>query len=185
MRKLLVFLTLLTMSTLAVAQSRRISIDHFKDEPVEIVSMTLGGVTLQPGDHINSDPTWPSRLEITVKNVTDKPISKVQILMFTPVESEQTTPFAVYYYFIRQQGAFLQPNATVVLTPATGPYTGAVSNDPATVTIQKVEWNSDKSYYWSAGQIMRRGADDKYYPDPPSQARYRMPDEYRDRKSVV
>ncbi|HZJ45861.1 MAG TPA: hypothetical protein VFD63_18955 [Pyrinomonadaceae bacterium] len=150
--------------------SKVIKIIHWKDEPAEIVSVKLRGRTINPGDTISSYPNWPKELEITVKNVSEKPITFVSLFMLAMNDSRSDSISTTVYSFGSIPGGdgvvqYLQPNQTAVLT-----HQGTVGDvlDPHTaeISLDSVYWNNNKSVKWKTGRMYRQVSDRAYEPMP-------------------
>ena len=148
----------------SVQQGKRITIDHFKHEPVEIVSIKQSGTLLQIGDSIKTVPDWPTTIEITIKNVSPEPVSYIEVSLYSVGPGDKDTTFySNYIYGSRAGGArLLQPGETTTLTrdKVSGDLNGT---EPAKVLIQRVMWNNDDSRMWSGGKLLRKNPTTKQY----------------------
>jgi hypothetical protein len=165
----------------AQSQSRQLVLTHSKDEPVEIISITLDGVEIKPGDRVSADDKWPSRMIITIKNVSDKPISWVQIEAFIK-RNETEAEFDATYEF--RNNGLLQVNETATLTGRDS-LEGVTTNNPMKLQIQRVEWNNDPSVRWSMGRMFKRDSKGGYVPENDPVARYQLPREFQRTKRVL
>jgi len=101
--------------------SKVIKVIHWKDEPAEIVSVKLRGRTINPGDTISSYPNWSKDLEITIKNVSEKPITFVSLFIIAMNDTRSDSVSSTVYSFGSIPGGdgvvqYLQPNETAVLS---------------------------------------------------------------------
>lgn len=86
-RKLLVLMFVL-FSTVSGQQghTKTLTVGHFKHEPVEVVSTKLCGATVTPRTAFTIGDDWTKDLEITIKNVSEQPVSYVNVLLYTPAD---------------------------------------------------------------------------------------------------
>ena len=60
----------------------------YKDQPVEIVSVKVKGVPIAPKRKFTVDGEWLNHITITAKNVFDKPIAYLSVLVGAPYEKD-------------------------------------------------------------------------------------------------
>ncbi|MGI8734822.1 MAG: hypothetical protein ACR2LM_16130 [Pyrinomonadaceae bacterium] len=178
-RKLLVLMFVL-FSTVSGQQghTKTLTVGHFKNEPVEVVSIKLCGATVTPGTAFTIGDDWTKDLEITIKNVSEQPVSYVNVLLYTPADegSNQMISNSDYEFGSRPDFdgpvSLLQPNETAKLVHR---FTHGNTRhpQPAQILFQQVFWNNDKWLMWDAGKLMRRVSEDEmiYKPVAPSGAR--------------
>ena len=141
--------------------SKSLTIGHFKDEPVEVVSIRLGGRTLVPGDLFTPTEGWTKGLEITIKNVSERPVSYVTVALLTsaPPGTSDSISSSEYRFGSHpdsdSEPTFLQPQETARLAHE---FTLGNATDPrpAQILIQTVFWDNDNSRMWGTGKILRR-----------------------------
>ena len=182
-RLLATFLLLLTPCLAVRAQQRTITISHVKDEPVEIVSMKLKDVSIQPNVSFQVADKWTEDLEITIKNVSDDAISFAELILVVYSRTEpDTAAFNAFYRFgtALESSVRLQPNETVVLSHFR---TLGDLSAPGTarIMIQTVMWNGDDSEKWYGGKKLRRIQNEPpvYRPVQTPLSKYRFPKNYR------
>lgn len=181
-RSLAAFLLLLTPCLAVSAQQRKITINHFKDEPVEIVSVKLDGLAIQPDRSFQTSAGWTGRLEIKIKNVSEYPVSSVEVSLSIESRSEQhkAATNSNYYFGNLPCGdkiELLQPGQTATLKHA-GTFGDANYSGVAELALQSVVWNNDDSLIWTGGRILRRrpGSDPtEWEPISTPLAQYKFP----------
>src|SRR4051794_6656876 len=62
-------------------------VTHFKNEPLEIVSVRLNGAAVQPNDRVTLDDL--GKLEVTIKNVSEKDISYASAIVISPTDNRE------------------------------------------------------------------------------------------------
>ena len=152
------FLLLLALCSSVSAQQRTITISHVKDEPVEIVGLKLKEVSIQPEVSFQAAEGWTKDLEIKIKNVSDEPISFMELILVVDSRTKpDTAAFNAFYSFgaARESNVRLQPNDTVVLrhTQTLGDLSAPGT---ARIVMRTVMWNGDDSRKWYGGKILRR-----------------------------
>ena len=152
--------------------SKVMKVGHWKDEPAEIVSVKLRGRTLNHGDSLDPYPNWTKDLEITVRNVSDRPISYASVELSTSNDSGSDAIALTLYSFGSIPGGdgvvqYLKPNETALLT-----YQWTTGNPldprPADIDLRVVFWNNDKMVQWRAGRLLYFIGDGRYVPKPKS-----------------
>jgi hypothetical protein len=53
----------------------------YRDQPVEITAVKVGGVPIQPKQKFTADSDWLNGITITLKNVYDKPVAYVSVMI--------------------------------------------------------------------------------------------------------
>jgi len=174
---------LLALCSSVSAQQRTITISHVKDEPVEIVGLKLKEVSIQPEVSFQAAEGWTKDLEIKIKNVSDEPISFMELILVVDSRTEpDTAAFNAFYSFgaARESNVRLQPNDTVVLrhTQTLGDLS-APGN--ARIVMRTVMWNGDDSEKWYGGKRLRRIQSEPpdYRPIPTPSSKYRFPKNYQ------
>lgn len=165
--------------------TKTLTVGHLKNEPVEVVSIKLGGVTVTTGTPFTVGDDWTKDLEITIKNVSEQPVSYVSVLLYTPADEGSRQMISNSHYELGSRpdsdgpASFLQPNETAKLVHR---FThGNLRHPrPAQILFQQVFWNNDKWLMWETGKLKRRVSEDQmiYKPIPPSGARYNFPKGY-------
>jgi hypothetical protein len=175
--------TLVVLLTVVVCSgqttSQKLSIRNAVNAPVEVVKVKINGGQLSPGDKIAPTLNWPSKLEVTVKNITEEPVSYVEVAVFS--DRDNTLGVRAFNSFLTfgatksYTPVFLQPNETVVLTHT---FTAGDVFDfsEAQLELRSVYWNNDDSYFWHLGSKLRRRSDgDGYDIDRQPAAKYTFP----------
>ncbi len=146
---------------LASAQANRdIRVSHWPNAPVEIQSIKLGEITIQRGDKLRAVEGWQNDLTIVVKNVSDRPVSYVSVLLIV----KNPTPdfvgdiehgFGVDPNYDRRSESMIAPGETAPLTlvNAAGDFQ---TNDPIIVQVNRVFWDNDPALMWASGKLHSR-----------------------------
>jgi hypothetical protein len=136
-------------------QRKRITVDHFKNEPVEIVRIRIDGRTLTPNDNqIEATSDWPVKVEITVKNTSELPVSYILVEALEKEEDSILSVSAYKFGISAEKGLqseLLEPGKTAVLkykyTSALRPSrpSGSLTpSRPIIVHVVEVFWNNDQ-----------------------------------------
>ena len=143
------------------------------ETPVEIVSITLNGKDVQPGEKIKGDDDWLQGLSFTLKNVSDKAISYVAIGLRFP------RPNGIVVYFLshgedlsygqpktERSLPSIQPGETLDLMLTKENYKvflrilaageGSRSVDSVPYYIQRVCFENEPDVIWEGGYLKRR-----------------------------
>jgi hypothetical protein len=173
MSRILLALTLFASVLFSTqTQSKPFVQTHWKDEPVEVVSVKLYGKTINPKDRVTKEEL--EALEITIKNVSESPISYVSALVTSPTSNRDQVMPATAFIFGSENGSkpCLQPNEQAVMrfVWSTGDWS---LGQEAQLRLYHVYWNNDKNVIWSSGDIETLGPDGIYYLKRPEVARYR------------
>jgi hypothetical protein len=167
LRSLILLLTALCLTT--VAQRRTLSVSQQRDPPILIESIDLAGRILQPGVEFNAPAGWTEVMNIRVKNNTEEPISRIEMILGVfPVTDPTNAALTAHYWFGNRQNAefLLQPGATTTLIHigTKGDY-----NVPGTtkLTLTNVTWNGDDSLRWDGGGIRRKESGGGVTGEPP------------------
>jgi hypothetical protein len=181
MKQLVAALSVALVVALFVAgqsTSKKLTVVSFKSPPVEILRIKLNGKILKPNDSFTPTSDWTSNLEVTVKNVSEQPVSCVQVLLYSDkVDAAEVMTFNTDFTFGAPKSdvpVFIQPNETVVLSH-TWTYGDIFDFSSASIVVQYVYWNNDETTYWGAGRILHKGQDGNYYAEPRPSAKYTLP----------
>lgn len=71
-------------------KQRVVWLKTYRDQPVEIVSVRINGVQIAPNQKFNADGDWLNGMTITVKNVFDKSVVFVSVLVGAYYEKDGT-----------------------------------------------------------------------------------------------
>jgi hypothetical protein len=83
------FATLLPISGVAQqGKGRLVQLVGYRDQPVEIVNVKVKGVSIKPKHYFNGDSDWLKGMTVTLKNVSDKPVAFVSVLVSAYFEKE-------------------------------------------------------------------------------------------------
>lgn len=185
------FLRLVSVLTLLAAASSSIAAQVIKARqltpyhdlatiqmPVEIASIRLAGKEVRPGEKITGDDNWLRGVTFTVKNVSDEPLSYVNIGFRFPLPNGFVVVSAFTYGFDPSSGAFrkeslppaIEPGKSVdlvltkerydtflhVLTQANAPH----SFETAPYFVMRVCFENQPDIIWEHGFLKRRNAID-------------------------
>ena len=186
LKTVLTVVLLLAVSLAVRAQTRTLAMNHFKDEPIEVVSVSLCGTTITPGEPFFATGDYAKDLTINIRNLSDQPVSMVSLALVVSGSSASDTVMNANYSFgarpsPTQPGTMLQPGATAVLMHE-GTFGEVGTPKPARLLLTDVYFNSDDSYKWAGGRMRRKveGSDPLTYTNEPEpQARYCLPREYQ------
>ena len=167
---------------------KSLTIGHFKDEPVEVVSVKLRGKSLSlavGGDVFAPTEDWTEHLEIAIKNVTEQPVSyvRVDLLTLAPAGSKDSISNSEFTFGNHPDSGdapvFLQPDQTATLVHR-GTHGTPADPRPAQILIQDVFWNNDNKVMWNAGKLVYRVSEKEpiYKRKSSSGAKYTFPKGY-------
>ena len=142
--------------------------------PVEIVSITLNGKEISPGEKIEGNDNWLQGIAFTVKNVSDQPVSYVNLGFKFPLPNGFVVVCVLNYGPDTSRGAVgrtpsqpvIQPGQTIdlvltkdrykmfqhVLAQANAPS----SFDTAPYFIERVSFEDQPDIVWQHGYLCRR-----------------------------
>lgn len=86
-RPVLMFVLVVVIPTFAIGQQvkqRVVDLRIYKDQPVEIVAVKVKGVPIKPKQKFDGESDWLNGLAVSVKNVSDKPVSYICVLIGAP-----------------------------------------------------------------------------------------------------
>lgn len=171
-------------------QRRTLTLSQHKDPPIEIVSIDLAGKALLPNTEFSAPDGWTEDLHITVKNNSEEPISRIEMILGIFTKPDAVALTAHYWFGNRQGTESLPPGSTVVLTHIG---TKGDNNAQGTVklSIASVIWNGDDSLKWDGGGIRRKvpssevGEPPTYHADPQPLAKYQYPKWFKPDAKIV
>ncbi|MBA3320243.1 MAG: hypothetical protein H0T45_02185, partial [Pyrinomonadaceae bacterium] len=142
-----------------MAQGRHtIRVTQIKNLPVVLLAIKMGDQTLTPGTPFVVSEGWLETLSLTIKNVSDKPVSYVAYSLSNLTDTPETRGDA--YFTFGQDARFDQPaqqmigvgeRVQVPMTDALGDF--SFITKPLELHIRDVFWNNDKSVKWSGGDL--------------------------------
>ena len=142
--------------------------------PIEILSITLNGNEIRPGEKIKGDENWLKGLTFKIKNISDQPISYLNVHFTFPMPNGFVSASAVRYGI--NHGEILrgppppsiQPGKTKELVLTKENYDSflyvlaqaKVSSDfdTAPFYIERVCFENQPDVIWRGGYLMRRHA---------------------------
>jgi len=146
--------------------------------PVAIASIKLNGKDIAPGEKIKGDDDWLKGISFTLKNVSDRKISYVNIGFRFPLPNGFVVVLVLNHGIDSSHGeirrsptpAPIQPGQTVelvlnkqrwdtflhVLTQASAPR----SFDTAPFYVERVSFENETDVIWQDGYLKRRNATD-------------------------
>lgn len=148
--------------------------------PIEIVSITLNGKEVRPGEKIKGDENWVKGLTFKIKNISDQPISYLNIHFEFPMTNGIVSASIVYYGINPTYGnprsgpppPSIQPGETKELVLTKGLYDSflyvlaqaKVSSDfdTAPFYIERVCFENHPDIIWQGGWLKRRHAVEYY-----------------------
>lgn len=78
---LLLIVILLPLGMAQQAKQRVVQLSVFRDSPVEIVAVKVKGAEVKPKQKFSGDSDWLNGMTITLKNVSERPIAYVSVLI--------------------------------------------------------------------------------------------------------
>lgn len=142
--------------------------------PIEILSITLNGNEIRPGEKVKGDENWVKGLTIKIKNISDQPISYLNVHFKFPMPNGFVSATALYYginHGDNRRGPSppsIQPGETKELVLTKQNYDSVrfvlaqakVSSDfdIAPFYIERVCFENQPDVIWQAGWLMRRHA---------------------------
>lgn len=185
---LLLTLAASLLPTLISAQQtkpRVVRLKPFRDQPVEIVAVKVNGIPIKPNQKIDGDSDWLNGMAITLKNVSDKPVAYVSVMVAVPYgkKNDRTVNAgAVSHYGARSlrageayppgfvKPAPLLPGATVDVflseTECDQLRSHLAHNNASTdiadlnLRLYEVFYEGDSETKWMTGFTLRRDAND-------------------------
>ena len=140
--------------------------------PIEILSMTLNGNEIRPGEKIKGDENWLKGLTFKIKNISDQPISYLNVHLKFPMPNGFVSATILYYGLndgdLRRGSPTpsIQPGETKELVLTKQNYDSflfvlaqaKVSSDFETAPfyIERVCFENQPDVIWQAGWLMRR-----------------------------
>ena len=138
--------------------------------PIEILSMTLKGNEIRPGEKIKGDENWLKGLTFKIKNISDQPISYLSVHFKFPMPNGFVSAAALDYGIreshIRKGPPSIKPGETKELVFTKENYDSflyvlgqaKVSSDfdTAPFYIERVCFENQPDVIWQAGWLMRR-----------------------------
>jgi hypothetical protein len=75
----------------------------YRDQPVEIVAVKVKGVPIEPKQEFDGDNDWLNGMTLTLKNISDRPVAYVSVLVGAPYgqRNDRTNAGAVLHYGAR------------------------------------------------------------------------------------
>jgi hypothetical protein len=70
------------------SKKRAVELETYKDQPVEIVDTKVKGGAIKPKQEFDGDSDWLNSMTVKVKNVSDKPVAYVSVLVSTYYERD-------------------------------------------------------------------------------------------------
>ena len=146
--------------------------------PIEILSITLNGNEIRPGEKIKGDENWIKGLAFKIKNISDQPISYLNVHL--KFQKPNVFVSAGILYYGLNDGAIrrgplppsIQPGETKELVLTKENYESflyvlgqaKVSSDFETAPfyIERVCFENQPDVIWQAGWLMRRNAVENY-----------------------
>jgi hypothetical protein len=144
--------------------------------PVEIVSIKLNGKDIVPGEKIQGDENWLKGISFTLKNISDQPISYVNVSFKFPLPNGFVSVGVLNYGLNTSHGeirrgplpAPIQPGQTQELVLTKDRWTSflhvlAQANAPrdfetAPFYVERVCFEGQPDVIWQAGWLRRRHA---------------------------
>lgn len=159
--------------------SKRIELANFPNPPVEILSVKLGNKELDNEELFVPTPDWTSKLEVTVKNVSTRPVSFVAIYLYAPGDTDDAeATFGTTLEFWAHDGvAPIQPGENAKLKH-TFTHGNILDSGPARIQVDKVEWENDPVNVWMGGKMWIIGPNGEYSRAPKGTARYVSPSDF-------
>lgn len=145
--------------------------------PIEILSITLNGNEIRPGEKIKGDENWIKGLTFKIKNISDQPISYLNVHFKFPMPNGFVSATALHYGINHgdRRGTAppsIQPGETKELVLTKQNYDSVlfvlaqakVSSDfdTAPFYIERVCFENQPDVIWQAGWLMRRNAVESY-----------------------
>lgn len=75
------FVVSFCFSSFAQEKQRTVQVKTYADQPVEITDVKVNGVSVKPDEKIKATGDWLNGMTVTLKNVSDKPVAFVSILV--------------------------------------------------------------------------------------------------------
>jgi hypothetical protein len=162
-----------------------------RQSPVEVVSVSVKGKAVGPGRPFDAGDDWLSGLTFTVKNVSDRPVTFVDISLRVPAAGGQRKtgsmvgplrygcwPGFPCYPDAEGSSAAILPGETrdVVLTEERAKsFVAGLAQVGAAMPVESAEYDIDSAFFdadtrWSRGLVFRR--------DPSEPDTYRMEGKY-------
>ena len=186
----------LSLSALGRAQGGRERVlEHvtYPDPPVEIVAVKVKGVLVAPNAKFYGDADWLSGLTVTVKNVFDKPVARLTVLLGVQYGERNGIPVNAGVYisygartlppgqsyppgFVKPKT--LQPGETLDfvlsdkdrddLRAQLARHHAATDITRMNIRVYQVHFEGDPDSYWQTGNILMRDPDnpDHWIPVP-------------------
>ena len=140
--------------------------------PIEILSITLNGNEIRPGEKIKGGENWVKGLTFKIKNISDQPISYLNVHFKFPMPNGFVSATALYYGLNHgdiRRGPLppsIQPGETKELVLTKQDYDSflyvlaqaKISSDfdTAHFYIERVCFENQPDVIWQAGWLMRR-----------------------------
>jgi hypothetical protein len=170
-------------------RKRAVELKAYRDQPVEIVDTKVKGGTVKPKQEFDGDSDWLNGMIVKVKNVSDKPVAYVSVLVTAYYErdgrrTKQRDGMDVQAAIELNYGAQpprpgapappyrapLQPGDSIDLTlteRSRDQLYALLSQDNAstdiallTVRVYEVFFVGDSETKWTTGRVLRRAPDD-------------------------
>lgn len=187
-RSLLVIAFTVLLSVLGIAQQvkqRVVQLVPYRDQPIEIVAVKVKGVPIKPKQKFDGDSDWLNGMTVTLKNVSDRPVAYVSVLMGVPYGKKNSRPVnagAVLQYGVRSlrpgenyPAGFIKPEpllpgetVDVVLTERERDQLHSYLAEKGASTeitelnvrLYEVFFEGDSDTKWSTGRMLRLDPND-------------------------
>jgi hypothetical protein len=147
--------------------------------PIEIVSMTLNGKEVRPGEKIKGDKNWVKGLTFKIKNISDQPISYLNVHFEFPMPNGFVSAAVLHYGAHSSHNPMtgppppsIKPGETKELVLKKENYDSLlyvleqakVSSDfdTAPFYIERVCFENQPDIIWQGGWLKRRNAVEHY-----------------------
>jgi len=152
---------------------KKLTVHHFKDEPLEILSIKLRGTELRlDKDMVSQDDL--KELVVTVKNISEKPISLATIFIVSASDKDEVMPSTGLIFNPGKDGPMLQPDEVTTMKWRYSSGDASIGKEWQ-LQLDEVIWDHDASVKWSSGFMLERVEDGKYYPRKKPLAKYNYP----------
>ncbi len=163
-------------SGLPQSVTKHIELANFPNPPVEILSVKLGNKLLDNEEKFVATADWTSKLEVTVKNVSERPVSFIEIFLYTPGDTDEAMAvFNAFLEFKSGNGVDAAPPGQNVKLKHRSAHGNILDSRPARIQINRVEWENDPVNVWLGGEMWIRSPDGTYSKPPKAMTRYGHP----------
>jgi hypothetical protein len=95
--KLMCVILLLQLTGFAQAQERMIDKVSWRHEPIQVVSLKTRDKSIELGKRFSEDDDWLRGLTVTVQNVSNKAIARIEIMLTFPRPGNGSSPETALY----------------------------------------------------------------------------------------